>query len=211
MRESWFQVVRLFRYNAHADLEGDAYDDGHFVARADAYADAQENAHDNAHSDTYDNAHADTYDNAHHKAQGRILRRDVISESGLRAQIEVVLMVLLLGVGLVLSIASSRKPGASKSPKNGPVLSEKASELGHPAFVVMNTTSCQIKIALKGKTDRNLLLIPMGAFRTLIAAGRYVMIIQNEDACRIGVDERVGLDLERGRRYFLRLPPSDED
>ncbi len=200
MRQCWMQVVRLFSYNAHADAQDDVQIDTH----ADAHADVQIDAHADV--------HVDVQIDAHDSAKGRILLRDFITTTRtLRAKIEVGLMALLLGVGIVLSIASSRKPGASKTPKNGPVLSEKAPELGHPAFVVMNTTSCKIKIALKGKTDRNLLLVPMGAFRTLIAAGRYVMIIENEEECRIGVEERVTLHLERGRRYFLRLPPRDSD
>lgn len=116
-----------------------------------------------------------------------------------------------LCAALLLSTASSRKPRERATPRSGPLLSEKASELGHPSLVVINTTSCLIAVEMRGVSKRSFFVIPEGAFRTLIAEGRYLMVLKNKENCLLGIDTEQQVELVKGRRYFLRLPPRDED
>ena len=77
--------------------------------------------------------------------------------------------------------------------------------------MILNTTTCLIKVRLKGASRRRFFVVPRGAFRTLLAAGPYIISLDAEGECRIGVDPPLKAILKKKTRYFLRLPPKDPE
>jgi len=122
----------------------------------------------------------------------------------------------LLALAAALAVASSKGPKikGSKSgsgSSEGPLIQEKAKELGHPSLVIRNTTTCLIKVRLKGASRRRFFVVPRGAFRTLVAAGPYIISLEADGDCRIGVTPPLKAILNKKTRYFLRLPPKDPE
>ncbi len=109
--------------------------------------------------------------------------------------------VLLLVVATLLSVGSSKQKGATRQSRT--LQHKEDAQLRHPALLVVNRSSEVVRLALRGPVQRLLIAPPQEHTRTLLAAGRYKLVVQRGEQ----ILRREKVLLQKGHRYRMEIGP----